>query len=371
MILNDIYPKSPFILKLTNLKHLKLFKCSNIYFIENNFLKLKYLCLMSNHLTYKENELLKFPELNTLISDYEGSNYDSIMDLANLKNLKIFKGKSEHFLSLNNSESLEKLIIYSFGKQELKKIISLKALQEIEINEIFDNQLEYYGKNPSVKKLKICCCKSRGNFNLLYFLENFPNLNDLTIDINCIEPLFTCEWESHSKKYDEQIIIKEDSKSMINKILINLKSEGYVIKFNCAPYQNLEYIDLIIDRLDINNLPFFLNKCDNISFDSLKFFSFEAVSITEEIMDNLYYNIDKMPNLIDFQLVCHHRLYKAEIYYKSFIKKVLSLKFIQSLVFNIWCTSHQLFSKSHIVELFPEINFKLYKKIIIGFDGCI
>ena len=257
LILNDIYPKSPFILKLTNLKHLKLFKCSNIYFIENNFLKLKYLCLMSNHLTYKENELLKFPELNTLISDYEGSNYDSIMDLANLKNLKIFKGKSEHFLSLNNSESLEKLIIYSFGKQELKKIISLKALQEIEINEIFDNQLEYYGKNPSVKKLKICCCKSRGNFNLLYFLENFPNLNDLTIDINCIEPLFTCEWESHSKKYDEQIIIKEDSKSMINKILINLKSEGYVIKFNCAPYQNLEYIDLIIDRLDINNLPFF------------------------------------------------------------------------------------------------------------------
>ena len=88
-------------------------------------------------------------------------------------------------------------------------------------------------------------------------------------------------------------------------------------------------------------------------------------------MDNLYYNIDKMPNLIDFQLVCHHRLYKAEIYYKSFIKKVLSLKFIQSLVFNIWCTSHQLFSKSHIVELFPEIYFKLYKKIIILFDVCI
>ncbi len=156
---------------------------------------------------------------------------------------------------------------------------------------------------------------------------------------------------------------------MINKIQIDLVSLGYIIKFNCAPYQNLEKIDVKTDRLDMNNLPFFLNKCSKISFDSLIFFSFEANSFTEEIIDNIYYNIDKMPNLIDFRLECHNRLYKTQDYYKVFIKKVLSLKFIKNLFFKVFCSDYDLFSKNDIKILFPEINFKLYKKIIIGFDS--
>ena len=193
LILNDVYPNSTFNLKLTNLKHLKLVKCYNISFTENNFLKLKYLHLIRDDLTYKGNELLKFPELTTLILDgiYK-SNYDSIIDLANLKKLKFFKGKSQHFMLLNNSKSIEKLTLYSFGQKELKKIISLETLQEIEITGILAIQLEYYRKNPSIKKLKIHCFEKRGNFTLFNFLENFPNLNDLSIKIHYEEPCYSC-----------------------------------------------------------------------------------------------------------------------------------------------------------------------------------
>ena len=203
MILNDVYPNSTFNLKLTNLKYLKLVKCYNISFTESNFLKLKYLHLIRDDLTYKGNELLKFPELTTLILDgIDKSNYDSIINLANLKKLKFFEGKSQHFMLLNNSKSIEKLTLYSFGQKELKKIISLETLQEIEITDILEMQLEYYRKNPSIKKLKIQCFEKRGNFNLFNFLENFPNLNDLSIKIHYKEPCYSCGVVSRTEKFD-------------------------------------------------------------------------------------------------------------------------------------------------------------------------
>ena len=170
LYLSNITYRKKFELKLKNLKSFKLINCCNISFMNCDFRKLKYLELNSydKYNKYYENDLIEFPELNTLIfnhnNQYENyydsdSDYKSIINLKSIKKLKIFRGDMDMFLKLENIEHLEKLILYSYGQTFLEKIILTNNLKEIEIffqDDIYGiNNLNIKEKNYSVTKLII------------------------------------------------------------------------------------------------------------------------------------------------------------------------------------------------------------------------
>ena len=105
-----------------------------------------------------------------------------------------------------------------------------------------------------------------------------------------------------------KIIIEENENSKINNIKFNLHPKyGITIKLNCLPYNILKSFDLYTDYIEIDNFPFFKSKC-NIIFNCLESFHLSLIDWDvelrekkkEELIENLYKNIDKMPNLTDF-----------------------------------------------------------------------
>jgi len=96
---------------LNNLEHLILKRCDNIIFSKCNLSQLKYLKLKYNsfELTKKKvYSLLQCPELNKLIL-IQNNNYH--FDIKSCINLKYFKGFLNHFLFLEETSSLEEIII--------------------------------------------------------------------------------------------------------------------------------------------------------------------------------------------------------------------------------------------------------------------
>ena len=375
LILNDVNFEPHFEFKLNNLKYLKIKHSSNIIFLNNNFFKLEYLKLYARNIRCKNNLLLICPELITLklfIID------NSIIDTNNLKKLKIFKGKSD-FLLLNNFESLEKIIIFDIGEINiLKKIISLNTLQEISITD--ETKFEDYElfetneKNYSVNKLEIIFRMAKADFDFNKFLNNFPNLSDFNIQTHYKRPQYSCGFKPNIIKKDEKIIIGENINSNINKINISLNTEGYTLKFNCKSYEKLEYISLSVDTLIFDYFPFFQQNNDK-TFNSLKVFNCDInydFKVALNFLENLFNNIDKMPNLRDFKLCCKKDFFFGMNKFQLYIKKLLTLKSIKNIYISLKYYSYdddKPFSRDELNKLWPDINFNRFKIIHIYIDA--
>ena len=356
------------------MKYLKLVSYNNISFRSCNFLKLKYLILENNISHFNEdknNSLIKYPELIKLLLK-GNSHYD--IDFKSLKKLKSFEGDIHYFLLLENSSSLKEVTLTKYNDE---KNIFMNTFKEIDCSKGKYEKLKSYKKIHSVTKLKI---NQDNILNLNDFLNIFPNLSDLIIETHSYRYYgrkYTCGYEPNAG--NKKVIITENPNSKITNIkFVLLGDDGYILKFNCQPFNKLKSFDLYADILDIDSLdclPFFKNKCDTL-FNSLEIFSFtlsyysEEFKKEKELIENLYNNIDKMPNLIDFHFSFFIIENISENFYKKFIKKVLTLKSIKKIFIKIKENSwgkDSTYSKDALKKFFPHINFNKFHKVNIYF----
>ena len=226
--------------------------------------------------------------------------------------------------------------------------------------ETLKNKEKYY----FVKKLKLNLSRNYYNLNLNELINIFPNLFELII-----ETYYHNNFGYESSIHQNKLIITEIEKSKINNLKFVLFGKDKItINFNCVPYNKIKSFDLYTDSIDINNIPFFINK-NNVIFDCLETFHFalenceEKLIEKEDLIENLYNNIDKMPNLIDFYFSFYCKNIN-EIFYKKFVKKVLSLKSIKKIFIKInYCWKN--FEEEDLKQLFSNIDFNKFQKLKI------
>jgi len=321
LILYNCDFSSKFELKLNNLEHLILKRCDNIIFSKCNLSQLKYLKLKCNsfELTKKKvDSLLLCPELNKLILIYN-KNYK--FDIRYCKNLKYFKGCLNHFLLLEETSLLEEIIMEDgIDESDLKEI-----KKEIERKKS--------GNYYSVKKIKLY----RFNLNMDDFLNIFPNLSELIINIDC-EP--TCSCGALPFIREKKIILTENPNSKIKNIKIVLIAKGPdTIKIQCLPYNKIESLDLCTDFINEDSFPLFKSEF-NVIFNSLKVFRFtlkyppNPSESPLAAIKYLFRNIDKMSNLTEFHFSFINREKSGKNtpnneLIKEIIRKIASLRSIK------------------------------------------
>ena len=400
-----------FILKLDNLEKLLIDHCKNMTFKENSFLNLINLTIKDCSFIIP-NPLLKCPKLETL--EYTKNDYffdtQLIIDLTSIRNLKVFASSIENFLLLEltllekihlfpklqsknifvydkNKEKIEKKVKFNnkynyfsdyiekeTEKKMIEKLCSIKSLKKIDFQIYYiideNEQFNINKKSISVKDMEIKInLKKNKNYNLCGIQNIFCNLTNLTCKI----------FEDNSYKINEQIIETKEAKLEIienpnNKItsfniIIDKLNSG--IKFFIQSYENIESMNFEINDLNFKtNIPIFNDEC-NIVFKSLKKFSLnlylsnfdkKKIEIDSKI-NNLFNNIDKIPNLKEFTFSGFNDMLD-EISYKNIIKKILSLKIITSINLEP-CPISANYSRKELAELFPDICLNKIKEIRI------
>ena len=352
--------KDNFLLKIKDLYKLKLNYCNNISFDEDIFLNTKLISL-DNCNIIQQKWINKIPNVeNFSIILKKDMNLEQIFDLSNIQNLKDIEIFKEKFISIECLK-LEKVGLYSLKendsieceKKVLQKLISLKNLKEFSINldNISDNDISTINdENYSVTRMDVYWLNNNEDC-ILYNLQNkFKNLTKLVLNQNI-----------YSIK-NKILEIKENKNCKVNKITLNQIS-GNNIKLYCQSYENLIKlkIDLEnnIDNLE-NTIPIFNKDC-KIKFKSLTTFKFKMVEdehLNRNILDNIYKNLDSMPNLkkllLDFIVP-----ELDEEYFKKFIKKILLLK-LKNVHINIqkyFTNKKEYYLENDYKELFPDIIF--------------
>ena len=203
--------------------------------------------------------------------------------------------------------------------------------------------------SQSVTNMKVYCRNGNG---LLYVLEKkFPQLTS----INAI-------MTSRNKAGNYRLEIEENPDCKINSLTIRIKSVN--VKLFCQSFEKLESVDFnFVGTIELKDtFPIFNDKCQ-IIFKSLKSFRLSQYKdIDLQIINNIYNNIDKMPNLESFLLY----IYEENIergFFKRFLKKILSLESIRNLYIEIQSKDkYENYSREELRELFPDINVnKLYR----------
>jgi len=345
-----------FELKLNTLRHLKLSNCTNLSFSNCNCLNLNYLKLKyyQINLAKVKANLINCPELNKLILIGEISHYD--LDFKSFQKLKIFKGNIDNFLLLEDISQIEEINLqWDIDESMLKQIIKKKKV--------------YKGKTNSVRNLKLNI-NQNDNLNLNDFLNIFPNLSDLIVETRTDRPQYTCGYVPIIG--EKKLIITKKSKSNIKNLkFVLIGDEARTLKFSCQPFNKIKSFSLYTDVVDISNLPFFKYKY-NATFSSLESFSFSLEKHLdkngEKLIKNLYNNIDKMPNLIEFYFSATFDKEEPlnETFYYNFMKKVITLKSIKKIF--IRTNYGSIYSKNKLKLLFPGINiYKFYEVTIYKF----
>ena len=111
--------------------------------------------------------------------------------------------------------------------------------------------------------------------------------------------------------------------------------------------------------------PIFNSDCKDI-FNNLISFKFSQNAETkQDILYNIYKNLDKMCNLKHFTL-CLKKGNIEKDFYEKFIKKLLSLK-LHSISFNI-LDNHKNYSEKELKEIYPDYDTKSFspKRILIS-----
>ena len=361
-----------FTLKLNNLKELILKNCENITFEENSCLNIKKLILY-DCLIIKPKSLIKFPELEICELErfnYIDQKYDLIIDFSNLKNLKYFTGEICDFINLEDPQSLlnvkltEKInISKEIEKEMIEKFCSIKSLKNInfQIFKINNNDIsKIQGKNPSIINVEVNWMNQSDECILSNFLKKFPSIENLVLETPYI------------KYYKTFLFLEEEPNCKIDNF--SIKGGGNnAIKFYISPYEKLVsiFFDFYSEIFNLENcFPLLNEKCTKI-FSSLKCFKLSIFSEYKNILNNLYNNLDKMPNLQDISINYNTTEFSNKAFYQKFIKKLLSLK-LNSIYFSIkekqldfLKQKDEIYSEKELKEICPEINCTNLKNIII------
>ena len=169
------------------------------------------------------------------------------------------------------------------------------------------------------------------------FLNIFPNLSELIINIDC-EP--TCSCGALPFIREKKIILTENPNSKIKNIKIVLIAKGPdTIKIQCLPYNKIESLDLCTDFINEDSFPLFKSEF-NVIFNSLKVFRFtlkyppNPSESPLAAIKYLFRNIDKMSNLTEFHFSFINREKSGKNtpnneLIKEIIRKIASLRSIK------------------------------------------
>ena len=350
----------------------------SFYFVKNiQIEKSVYLTLKNLSFEYsqiidnnKEGKNNLLPELEDL---YFGFNYidleKNLLNFQSLKQLKRFKGRNRYFL-LIQSQLLEEIVLeddiikLEELKQTFNKIFPLKFIKKIDLKLRQKNNKvisEIFGKNESIKEIKIKF-SNENEQRLFYHLQNnFLNLTNLNLEFN---PL-SLE-EGLLKKYE---FIESPISKVKNIQLIIYKHSSF--KIFCQSFEKIESINFETWGLNenlINLFPLLSDKCQVI-FKSLKSFGLiiRAVGLNSDVLQNIFNNIDNMPNLINFTFICKPKEMKRK-FRQQFLNKILTMKYIKRIDIQISKNrdTYKKFSKDELMKIFPDVNFyKFYEVNII------
>ena len=225
----------------------------------------------------------------------------------------------------------------------LSNIQSLEEFSIKYIKTIFKFDFQLIKKNENVKKIEL---ELRNDYECIFydFQNKFPNLINFSISVRF-----------YYVKDLGGVKIIENPKCKVNKISIEIWRNNNV-ELYCNSYKTLKTFKLYVDNnVNIkNSIPLFSKNCDVI-FESLYLldlsFQNEKRNDTEDL-NNLYNNIDKIPNLKEFNIVSSFT--QGNEFYKKFIEKILSLKFIRKI--NIQRNLYkyiEYFSRELLNKIFP------------------
>ena len=313
-------------INLINLQHLYISSCSMIIFTDECNLNLKSLFLLSNT-DVKPKNILNLPNISEcfLKSAFNfKENFRTMIDFSSLKKIKSLKAEPNDFLLIENNNILKSIDLYSLHNisksNELKlveKILSMKSLENVSLslNTIdIDDILKIPGENSSILSIKIVISNKNKHLYFNKIQNKFPNVSELSFEI-------------FNNSNGMKLEINQNPNSKVNKLYLS----GYgqkEIKIDIQSFEKLKIINIDADIINLKEaLPFF-NKNYQIKYNSLTIFNFlihGKKELSIELLNNLYNNIDNMPNLKEFYL----HLYIKDIneaFYKQIIRKLLSLK---------------------------------------------
>ena len=319
--LNGFKFQKNFKLNLNNITTLILRNCSGIILSDSD--KLENI-IISNTDIKKNKSLSKFKNLEKCeLTNYRNNqNFKEIIDFSKLINLKNLVCLSHDFIFLTENSLVEN--------------IDLIGVEEDTSEDIEKKTIEKIFKLKHLKDIKFCI-----NYSIVMELN-----------------------------------INEDEKCKIDKLSIN--GFGFE-KFEiiCGPYSNLIEIELH-ENLEISNLeesfPLFQKNCD-IKFNKLTKFIYSNWELAQfetplEVVENVYNNLTKTPNLKNFEFVCICNGISKELYEK-FIKRLLEMK-LDYIKFNITKKDEERniidtenYTDEELIELYPDTltnkNYKISK----------
>ena len=322
-----LYDFSNFELKLKNLKILTLKNCSNVSLdkkIGKNMKKF----IISNCKINLPKILLKFPELEECFLKGKDIVFSGIVDFKSLKKLKKILISSYEFSEIDNNSQIEDIELYELdgfiNQNIIKNICSFKTIKNInlELKKIKQIIMEEISPCESVTNMTIKTQNVSRNemesINNLYKI--FPNLLKIIIDVSDQYYL--------DKNYCNEIKIEENLNSKIKEIYCNISS-NVCINIYCQSFETVKalYIKSVNNLKNFDKVfPVFNNKCD-INLVSLNYLYIEIEKgIDAKILENIYNNIDKMPNLKYLYLYfIISDINITEQFYDELIKKILDL----------------------------------------------
>jgi len=354
--------QNTFILKLNNLKKLSLFFCKNITFDKDSLLNLIELNIGECFINIP-NSIMKLPILekctlnnSTLFKSHKNNLIFDFSSFILVKEIKVdicdfqyIKSNQLTNISLNSENpstdsELEKKI--------LRKLISLKALEKLEITFKYLNNYiitEISGKNNSLRELTVywlneSCCLDN-------LQRKFPNLTYLKSEILL---------NSNNEAY---IRIKDNINYNIKTLILNDCTGEMELICN---YENIENI-YINSYNKIKTITIFNGNKIFKSLSSLYFGDCSFPELKLDILKIIYKNIDKMPLLENFTLNCVCEDIE-ESFYKELIIKLLYLKLNSIKLFvkknrnaKIKCYSFQ-----ELYQIAPNLNCNNLKEIKIA-----
>ena len=377
LYLNSFYFDKLLFLKLTSLELLSLETCINIYLSEDccsNLKKLRLYIVKSyiKHDYYKK--AIKLP----IIESCELYHYDIRFDFKSLVCLKYFSGNEFFFLRLKNESLINVKILselYNLSKVSeiniIKKIIGLQKIKNLELSlyHLNDDDIsKIEGENKSLTKLRVIWKKDNENCILINLQKKFLNLSNIEV-ISSGEKRDILNFVN----IKPVININENKNCKINAISLTISIYNInLIQLDCGPFEKLIEIKLILQtkiyNLD-NLLPLLGNNCLTI-FKSLKVFHFkyDYLSIFDNInniLENIYNNFDKMPNLNEFLLICTCNI--SEEFYINFLRKMLSSNLNHNffdIINNEQYNKIEL-SEADLKKIYPNFDLNKYKNIYI------
>ena len=364
--LRNIYFKSDFILELYDLTTLILNSCKKIS-LGNKKWNLKFLSLeLSSIISEAIDEL---PELEEL---YIGDNIEDSISIKNFPKLKYFYGKNTDFIKINKN-SLETIILYNqeSSKEEdkikIEKILAIKTLKYLDFsleNFTVEEFSQFPGQIDSLKE--IYYSSEHRKEDLCFILKKFPNIETLNFMTRQFNKFFY---------FPTNLIIKDDNNCKINNLFVETGGEITNLIIPCKPFELLNKV-----KFNFKNTAFYLkiafpifsDKCETI-FESLKYFSFiseKPDKVYLEALNNIYNNMNCLPNLEEFNLDCVFKEFDNNFYIKV-IQKILSLK-LRSVIIKIkigkskdYVDDLERYSENELREICNNINCINMKEVYI------